>query len=65
MFNTPKLKRKKKILYFENQKEFFFIIKRFNNNDIIFERFKRAKRNYQFYFQFRNFIIFFSKSFNH
>ena len=27
-----------------------FIIKRFNDNDITFKRFKRAKRNYQFRF---------------
>ena len=47
MFNISKSKHKEKkpfILKIKEKK--IFIIKRFNDNDIALERFKRAKRNY-------------------
>ena len=45
IFNILKSKRKKKTFILKIKKK-IFIVKRFNNNDFIFERFKRAKRNY-------------------
>ena len=62
MFNMSKHKRKKPFIS-KIKKEEIFIIKRFDNNDIIFERFKRAKRDYRFRFRFRNFIVFFKGTF--
>ena len=47
MFNISKLKRKEKKPFILKIKEKeAFVIKRFNDNNIIFERFKRAKRDY-------------------
>ena len=44
IFNISKLKRKKKKLFISKiKKEKIFIIKRFNDNDIALENFKRAK----------------------
>ena len=47
IFNISKLKRKgKKSFISKIKKEEVFIIKRFNDNNITFENFKRIKRNY-------------------
>ena len=47
VFNILKSKRKEKKSFISKiKKEKAFIIKRFNNNNIIFERFKRAKRDF-------------------
>ena len=47
VFNMSKLKCKEKKSFASRiKKEKAFIVKRFNDNDITFERFKRAKRNY-------------------
>ena len=47
VFNILKSKRKEKKSFISKiKKEKAFIIKRFNNNNITFERFKRAKRDY-------------------
>ena len=46
MFNMLKSKRKEKKSFISKIKKKSFIIKRFYNNDVALERFKRAKRNY-------------------
>ena len=47
MFNISKSKRKKKKKIISKiKKKEILIAKRFYNNNIIFERFKRAKRDY-------------------